>query len=745
VLFLLCLLAAFVEFQNVIWLAVVAGLAAIGLAAGAGLSFQNYTRVRQEEQAVDTQVQEAINRVGMMVAAREAAVRMGGNQDALAQVEQEIRSLGGAIPRSLEEAQYFLRQLGEQNENLGDVQQRMKEKIAEANAARNQINVTMEALATLRKERARLREQHGKEGWDNLEENLRQDQAAVERMQQEITLLAGQEGLPLLSINARLQKNINFDMYTSGQLAAIKRENDEAGVPELESLVQSTIKATEHEMASLDGKLDLVADLAAQVQIHQDALEVLLSRQRVIEERNARYQTNSPALQIERAREQQAALRQALQSLQDSLRQRVKPLGVAFGQTAISSAETAARKQLESLQITLGSKIVLQEKHANYSVQLKERQESLSDHYKQLAKFSNTLGSWILPLNPFTEALVALRTRCQREMEEADEASIAKDYETLQNQEGASKAKIALCQQEIRTAQESIAVLITQHSRPAAKSYTLTDLVTVWPLLGKYSVKDRQRLEEERQSVENELTSLEEQELALSTQLQTGSTRLDLKQAWTHMEQQERSYQSKKRGNHLIKAVDERLMHKMLPRTEYYMQQILPLLTSGRYHDVHLTTEPEEGTISGGSYQLEVWDSAAGEYVSKSALSGGAADQLSLALRLAFAIAALPRELSAAPGFVLLDEPLSSFDRGRTQALVDVVTGEILSQHFEQILLISHSNAFDPAMFPYHVYMDNGLVVESNLPVVGSIPSMVATSRDNGSVPITVPAHVGAE
>ena len=57
----------------------------------------------------------------------------------------------------------------------------------------------------------------------------------------------------------------------------------------------------------------------------------------------------------------------------------------------------------------------------------------------------------------------------------------------------------------------------------------------------------------------------------------------------------------------------------------------------------------------------------------------------------------------------------------RTQALVNVVTGEILGQHFEQVLLVSHSSAFDPAMFPYHLYLDGGAIVESNLPVVPTI------------------------
>jgi DNA repair exonuclease SbcCD ATPase subunit len=743
VLFVALAITALVLFSHSPIIAAIAGIAALILAGVGGVSFQNYGKAREEEKIADQQMQEAINRVGMMVAARETAMRMGGNQEALEQVEHEIRALGGNIPHTIEEAQAFLQRVSDQGESLADLQKRMKEKLDEANAARSQVSVTMEAVAALRKERARLDEQYRQEDWDHIDEHLSADQATVERMQQEITLLAGQEGLPLPSINERLQ---NTPSGPLAQIPAASSSDESSGIPELESLVESTIKATEREIAALDGKLDLVTDLAAQVKIHQEALNVLLTRQRVIEERNARYQTSNPALQIERAREQQAGLRHALQALQDSLRQRVKPLGVAFGQAAINHAETVARKQLEELHITLGNRLMLQERHADYLTRLKEHQESLGDYYKQLAKFSNSLGSWIVPLNPFAEALAALRTRCQRELEEADEMGILKALDRLRDQEGAAKAKIELCRQEIESAHERIAAMLVQRNRPATKNYTRSDIATVWPLVNEHSLEDRPRLKEERTRLEQELTDLEEQELALSKQLQTGSAPIALRPARQRLELQERAYQTKKRGNLLVKAVNERLMRKMLPRTEYYMQQILPLLTGGRYHDVHLTTETEEGTVSGGPFQLRIWDPAASEYVPRSALSGGAADQLSLALRLAFTIAALPRELNAAPGFVMLDEPLSSFDRGRTQALVDVVTGESLGQHFEQIILVSHSSAFDPALFPYHIYMDNGVVVESNLPVVPELSAAEMNRKDDSPVRVTVvPAHVGVE
>ncbi len=724
VFFVFCGLGALVEglqhsTTSMIW-AAVAGVLALLVAAGAGLSLQNYGKARIEERLANQQMQEATNRVSMMVAAREAVIRVGGSQEDVFKIEREIQNLGGNVPRSLDEARQLMQQTPDNGESLADIQKRAQMKREEANTGRNQVNVTMEAVAALQKEYARLEEARVREGWDSIDEALRADMAGLQRLHQEITLLAGQEGLPLSSVQARLQRMgiASIDLLPPLTPLLPEREEAEVNLPSLDELVNNTVKATERELAVLDGKVESVTDLTGQLKNERESLEVLLARKKTLEERYLRYQTSNPLEQMERVREQQTMLRGALQSLQDSLRQRVKPLGIPFGQAAINSAELAARKQLEELHIVLAGKLKLQNERERALTLLKDHQESLAEYYKQLAKLSNTLGSWVVPLNPFADALKALRNRCQQELAEANELSIMKELDALQVEEGAYRARIALCREEIEEVQERVAAMLVQRHRPAPKRYDLADLVLVWPLLAEYTQEDNERLEAERVAVEQELTRLEAEEARLSALLHTGGVVIDLLLARARLDQQERLYQTKKRGNELVQATGERLLRKVIPRTEYNMQHLLPLITSGRYHDVHVTTEAEEGSLSGGPFSLRVWDTAAGEYVSKSALSGGAANQLSLALRLAFAIAVLPRELTAAPGFLILDEPLGSFDRTRAQALVDALAGEMVSQHFEQIILISHSNAFDPAMFPYHVYLEDGLVVESNLPVV---------------------------
>ena len=705
-------------------IATVLGMIALLAVAGVGWSLQNHSKARENEQMADQRMQQATNQVSMMVAAREAAARMAGKQEALMQIEHEIRSLGGTVPQSIDEVRHLLERMPDQDESLADIQQQMTKLRTDALSARNQVNVTMEAMAVLRRESARLEELLKREDADKTEGRVLADKTALERIYQEIAILASQEGLPVPDFDKLVEQS-------ASQEARL----------ELETLVESATKNAERALVTINAKLEVIPNITQQLNVCQEALNSLLARKQVMIERHERFQTHNPVQQIERAREQQATLGDALRSLQDSLRQRVQPLGIPFGQAAVHNAESTARKQLELLHMTLERRVELQTRRTTYLASLKEHQESLSEHYRQLAKFSGSLGSWVVPLNPFAEALVALRARCQQEMQEANEDAILRELKVLEFREGASNAKIALCRQDIEEAQERIAAMLVQHNRPAAKSYTFADVVTVWPLVSDYASQDRSRLQEEQQAIEQELRQLEQQELELSARLQVGDSKLDLEQAHMRMELQERNYQTKKRGGLMVKALNDRLMRKMVPRTEYYMQQLVPLLTCGRYRDIRLATDPEEGSISGGSFQLRVWESAAGEYLPKSALSGGTADQLSLALRLAFTIAALPRELALAPSFMLLDEPLGSLDRAHTQALVDIITGEALGQHFEQVLLISHNSAFDPALFPYHIYMDGGLAIESNLPT----PPVELNGAGEAAPRLTVPMSVARE
>ena len=162
----------------------------------------------------------------------------------------------------------------------------------------------------------------------------------------------------------------------------------------------------------------------------------------------------------------------------------------------------------------------------------------------------------------------------------------------------------------------------------------------------------------------------------------------------------------KRRAGEVVARTRQSIVSRVMPLTEQNMRLLLPLLTEGRYQDVKW----EEALNA-----VTVYDRQAREFQRKRVFSGGAKDQISLALRMAFALATLPGEHNIRPGFLFLDEPLSSFDRSRTRALVDLLTRGLICQNFEQVFLVSHSEAFDPACFEHRLRMENGRVSECTL------------------------------
>lgn len=153
----------------------------------------------------------------------------------------------------------------------------------------------------------------------------------------------------------------------------------------------------------------------------------------------------------------------------------------------------------------------------------------------------------------------------------------------------------------------------------------------------------------------------------------------------------------------ILAMARQNITKKILPRTVERMWNILPLITNDRYRQVELSED---------NFKIRVYDERAGDWKDKNIFSGGTRDQMSLALRLAFALAALPEERGTAPRFLFLDEPLSSFDEHRREALIKVITEGEIAEAFDQIFVISHTPLLNPNLFHFYIVMENGRVKE---------------------------------
>jgi AAA domain len=230
------------------------------------------------------------------------------------------------------------------------------------------------------------------------------------------------------------------------------------------------------------------------------------------------------------------------------------------------------------------------------------------------------------------------------------------------------------------------------------------------PIVAEVAQLDVGETEARRNYLQAECQSAEGRATRLAGQVGLDGVPLDAAECRSEVVRLERLADVKRSAVEIVGEARRRMVARVLPNTERNFRTLLPRLTAGRYRDARIADD----------YRVEVWDEAAGRYVAKSIFSGGARDQFSLALRLAFALATLPEELGTSPGFLFLDEPLSSFDGERTQALVDLLTRGEIAASFRQIFVISHSRSFDSSAFHYRLVMAAGAVIESNLPAFGT-------------------------
>jgi DNA repair exonuclease SbcCD ATPase subunit len=155
------------------------------------------------------------------------------------------------------------------------------------------------------------------------------------------------------------------------------------------------------------------------------------------------------------------------------------------------------------------------------------------------------------------------------------------------------------------------------------------------------------------------------------------------------------------RSKKLLNLARDTVFGSVKKNIEKNMMKFLPLLTANRY---------KVARVDEKNYKIEVYDTEARRWRIKGIFSGATQDQVSLALRLAFALSTLPMSRGVVPGFIFLDEPLSGFDEERKRGLLELLTKGDIAKQFAQIIVISHSEQLKEE-FSHMVHLDRGKII----------------------------------
>jgi len=124
----------------------------------------------------------------------------------------------------------------------------------------------------------------------------------------------------------------------------------------------------------------------------------------------------------------------------------------------------------------------------------------------------------------------------------------------------------------------------------------------------------------------------------------------------------------------------KKLRSQVMPYARLIINQILPILTDGRYSEFEITED----------LKFKAHSNEAGGYKEREVFSGGTQDQFLIALRLAFTQSILDSRVMADRYSLLMDECISSSDDQRKQGIFEVL--DAVKKTFSQIFVIAHED-----------------------------------------------------
>lgn len=367
--------------------------------------------------------------------------------------------------------------------------------------------------------------------------------------------------------------------------------------------------------------------------------------------------------------------------------------------------------EIKNLKERIQGRDGLKQQQGGWRERIIAEQNKIQEQYKKLTELSEKVGPPVAV--PNDGAVPKVLAAVRRALGKLNGDQLKLEYQSAQQAVADAQAATKQANGVMSSAEARISQNLAQLELPPPHKLTRKAISALEPEFVKLSTVDQPELEGQREDLIGEIKSCKKEIESLESKLHLSHENLDEDGCRCEVETLGQRKLVCQKAKPIISGVRERMLSQVLPGTLAYMQSLLPLLTAGRYHLPDL--DPN-------SYKIRVWDARAGaqgEYIEKDFFSGGTQDQFSLALRLGFALAALPQELGTSPGFIFLDEPLSAFDRQRTLALVKLLTEGEIAQRFDQIFLIAHDRTFETTPFPYRLRLEDGHIVEQNL---GKLP-----------------------
>jgi DNA repair exonuclease SbcCD ATPase subunit len=660
-----------------------------------------YFRARKSKQQYSEALAHCKQELQQLDMQRQAAIQAGGDPVTINQYEQQILASDLAVPSSLEAGHSLLKKLQQQHG-------------------------TMEGLHTLQEAAQIARDNHVR-----FVEQLKHAQSASEGKRKEL-YLAQQSGNPaeqlaqLKTREAEQEKIVvpDEEMATQSLTGAAQWPIDSNALQTLLSACLTELRTTgeeqrRQELASAKLIQEAESDKAKAEHSLQQAREIA-----------ATLKASDPASQLSKAQENLAEMETICRQQEDATSPLLGKIHLQV-ETEVEPERGRAEARIQALENALTTRPLQQEKYQTCKANLINLLTTTSTLIGDLLAALNDLAIPGLPSLPqmlndegisfryedgLTATLNGIRKALQTTLNILDELGTRKKLDDALGDQGRIEHQKGIVENDVNRSQEVIEAIFSIRGIVHPSTHSYDSIVIYWPLIARVSPDEESQVAENLEGIRRRLYAARQQESQLATELRHPGTPLSIEECQQKVDKLFEEREICGWATRLLRETHERIARRVLPITERNMQPLLQQLTGGRYRDVRLTPEDTDGQPGEMDYRIRVWDPAAGRYVAKNLFSGGTRDQCSLALRLAFALATLPQELGVAPGFIFLDEPLSAFDSLRAQALVELITTGTIAQQFNQVILISHQHAFDREAFHYHVRMDFGQIIESDLP-----------------------------